>query len=352
MLKYPHNPIITPGMITPSAAGLEVKGALNPGVTIFENEIVLLLRVAEAGICDSGAVRVPRYAFNDNNTKGTLDVLSFNRNDAALTLKDNRAVIYKGKEYVSTLSHLRLARSTDGIHFNIDTHPFRVPGHPSEEYGVEDARITKIDNEYYINYTAVSKDSYGTALIKTTDFQTVRYLGMPFCVPNKDVCIFPERINGKYYALHRPYNHDFGKSSIWIASSYDLIHWGDHQCLIRPGANEWEEEKIGGGAPPIKTSKGWLEIYHGKSIKNGADYYSLLMLLLDLDDPRRVVYRGEVPVLHPSEPYETHGFVPNVVFLNGMVLRNASELLLYYSACDETTCLATCALDELLRLAP
>lgn len=350
MIKHEENPIITPRMIVPSADGLEVKGALNPGAAIVNDEIVLLLRIAESGISDPNTVRVPTYSFD--NGDGMLEVLSFDKTDPDLKLKDTRAVLYKGTEYVSTLSHLRLARSADGVHFTIDEEPFWVPQHPSEEYGVEDARITPIGDAYYINYTAVSRDSYGTALMRTKDFVSSEYLGMPFCVPNKDVCIFPERINGRYYALHRPFNHDFGKSAIWIASSPDLLHWGNHQCLIRPRDNEWEEMKIGGGAPPIKTGKGWLEIYHGKNLKDGADRYSLMMLLLDLEDPTKVIYRGDAPILHPSEPYETAGFVPNVVFLNGMVVRGNSELLLYYSACDETTCLATCAIDELLSQMP
>jgi beta-1,2-mannobiose phosphorylase / 1,2-beta-oligomannan phosphorylase len=349
MKKHAKNPIITPEMICPSAEGLEVKGALNPGAVVNGEEIILLLRIAESGVADAKTVSVPCYTFDDSENNGKLEVLSFDRNDPDLKLKDTRAVIYKGKEYVSTLSHLRLARSRDGVRFEIDEKPFWVPQHPSEEYGVEDARITPIGGDFYINYTAVSQDSYGTALMKTKDFSSAEYLGMPFCVPNKDVCILPERIGGKYYALHRPFNHDFGKSAIWIASSPDLIHWGNHQCLVRPGENEWEEEKVGGGAPPIRTDKGWLEIYHGKRLKNGADHYSLLMMLLDLEDPTKVVYKGVAPVLRPTEPYETDGFVPNVVFLNGMVLRDNRELLLYYSACDETTCLATCDIDDLLN---
>ncbi len=170
---------------------------------------------------------------------------------------------------------------------------------------------------------------------------------MIFNAPNKDVCIFPEKINGKYFALNRPFNHDFGKSSIWIAESPDLIHWGKHKCLMRPGDNNWENEKIGGGAPPIKTKYGWLEIYHGKTLKDGKDFYSLMVLLLDLNDPSKIIYRGEEPIIIPEQPYETDGFVPNVVFLNGMTM-SGDNINLYYSACDDVTCLATCKLNELI----
>ncbi|MBW1810372.1 MAG: glycoside hydrolase family 130 protein [Deltaproteobacteria bacterium] len=346
MIKNSKNPLITKAMIVPSNDNLIVKGSLNPGATEFEGDIILLLRIAEGCKAVDGKISVPVYRFENN--RGNLEVLHFDESDPDIALKDNRAVIHKGKEYVSTLSHLRLARSKDGVNFTVDEKPFLVPQNESEEFGVEDARIVKIDDCYYINYTAVSKDSYGTSLIRTNDFVDKHYMGMIFCAPNKDVCIFPEKINGRYFALHRPYNHDFGKSSIWLAESPDLVHWGNHRCLIRPRANKWEDEKIGAGAPPIKTDAGWLEIYHGKTLRNGKDFYSLMVLLLDLNDPTKVIYRGDHPILMPEESYETNGFVPNVVFLNGMVIRNKEDLLLYYSACDDVTCLAECKLNELI----
>jgi len=345
MIKLPHNPLITPKMIVPSNRGLVVKGALNPGATLFNNEILLLLRIAEGCEEVAGKISVPIYRFH--NGRGELDILRLDGDDPDMCLKDTRAIVYRGAEYVSTISHLRLARSRDGVNFEVDKDPFLTPQYESEAFGIEDARMVRIDDTYYINYTAVSKDSYGTSLVRTKNFIHKEYLGMIFCPPNKDVCIFPEKINGSYWALHRPYNHSYGKSSIWIAESPDLIHWGHHRCLIRPADNGWESEKIGGGAPPIKTDRGWLEIYHGKTLKDGKDFYSLMVLLLDLNDPTKVLYRGEKPILMPEEPYETEGFVPNVVFLNGMV-QQGDELLLYYAACDETTCLARCKISELL----
>ncbi len=335
-------------MIAPSHQDLVVKGSLNPGAIQFNNEILLLLRVAEGCPETKDEIAVPVYHFEHG--KGALTVLHLKKDDPELCRKDTRAVIHQGQEYVSTISHLRLARSTDGVHFSVDEKPFLTPQNSSEEFGVEDARIVQIDDCYYINYTAVSRDSYGTSLLKTKNFVDLEYLGMIFSAPNKDVCIFPEKINGKYFALHRPYNHDFGKSSIWIAESPDLIHWGKHRCLIRPAHNQWESEKIGGGAPPIKTAHGWLEVYHGKTLIDGKDFYSLMVLLLDLDDPSKVIYRGEKPILVPEKDYETNGFVPNVVFLNGMVLRNEEDLYLYYSACDETSCLAECKLEDLIPI--
>ena len=227
MHKYHGNPIITPDMIPPSDTRLTVKGALNPGAVHMGDETLLLLRIAEGCIQSPGKVSIPTYDFS--SSQPALRIIELDSDDSQLHLKDNRAVVVGEKEYVSTISHLRLARSANGIDFKIDDKPFWTPYNASEEFGVEDARITRIDGTYFINYTAVSKDSYGTSLLRTRDFVDVEYLGMIFAAPNKDVCIFPEKINGSYVALHRPYNHGFGKSSIWLATSPDLIHWGHHR---------------------------------------------------------------------------------------------------------------------------
>ena len=220
---------------------------------------------------------------------------------------------------------------------------FLYPTDPSEEYGVEDARVTFVEGRYYINYTAVSRDSWATGLAVTDDFRRVERLGLIFHPENKDVAIFPERIRGKYVALHRPNNSGFGRASIWIAESPDLVHWGNHRCIVRPRDNPWESVKIGGGAPPIKTDEGWLIIYHGK----GESGYSLFGLLLDLERPWEVVRRGTTPLLTPQEPYEREGFFGNVVFSNGVVEKDG-RLYIYYGASDETTCLAVADLEEIL----
>jgi predicted GH43/DUF377 family glycosyl hydrolase len=244
------------------------------------------------------------------------------------------------------MSHIRLARSRNGVNFTVDENPFLFPCNESEAFGVEDARVTKIDDTYYINYTVVSGDGYATALAATKDFINIERKGIIFPPQNKDVSIFPEKVNGKYCALHRPDNKGFGLPSIWYSDSPDLIHWGNHQCLARPRDIIWEEMKIGGGAAPLKTPAGWLEIYHGK----GRDeIYSLFLLLLDLNDPSKVLKRGTEPILFPQETYETDGFFSKVVFSNGIITRDDGQVLIYYGACDETVCLAETTLDELLN---
>jgi predicted GH43/DUF377 family glycosyl hydrolase len=342
--KHEANPLIEPESIKPSREGYRVKGAFNAGAAEYDDEIILLLRVAEDCISGEGFIAVPCYRFDAEG--GHPEILKVKADDPRVQLKDTRGVVYKGKDYLSTLSHIRIARSKDGINFTIDDKPFIYPCSSSESFGTEDARISRIDDIYYITYTAVSGDGWATALATTRDFKTIERKGIIFPPPNKDVSIFPEKINRKYLALHRPHNGGFGKPSIWYSESPDLLHWGGHKCLIRPRNTRWEEQKIGGGAAPIKTDKGWLEIYHGK----GEEQYSLCLLLLDLNDPSRVLKRGNEPILFPEEPYETKGFFPNVVFSNGVITGADGSVRIYYGACDETVCLAETSIDELLGM--
>jgi predicted GH43/DUF377 family glycosyl hydrolase len=320
----------------------EVLGAFNPGATIYGDEVLLLLRVAERVQQVEGRVRTPIYRFEGGQARP--DVMEFDPEDPEVVLRDTRGVSYRGREYLSTISHIRLARSQDGVHFSVEEDPFIYPEDPLEQYGVEDARVTFIHGAYYINYTAVSRGSWATALAKTTDFETIDRLGLIFHPENKDVAIFPEKVGDNFVALHRPNNSGFGKPTIWYAESPDLLHWGNHQLLIHPRDSTWESMKIGGGAPPIKTPEGWLVIYHGKG---DGSRYSLLSLLLDLEDPTKVIHRAEDPLLYPTEEYEVSGFFGNVVFSNGLVERDG-ELFIYYGAADESSCLAVANVDALL----
>jgi predicted GH43/DUF377 family glycosyl hydrolase len=341
--KYGDNPIVTPANVKPSLEGYKVLGSFNPGAVNFGDEILLFLRVSEGCEPREGYIRVPTYRFEGGQSYP--DIMEFESTDPEVSLKDTRGVVYKGQNYLSTMSHIRLARSKDGINFTVEEKPFIYPTDESEEYGVEDARVTFIDGRYYISYTAVSRGSWATALAVTDDFESIERKGLIFHPENKDVAIFPEKVKGKYIALHRPNNSGFGRPSIWYSESPDLLHWGNHKCIVRPRDNKWESQKIGGGAPPIKTSEGWLVVYHGKGDDS---VYSLFCLLLDLEEPDKVIKRASTPLLTPTEPYETGGFFPNVVFSNGIAEKD-SEIFVYYGASDETVCLAITDMDSLLR---
>ncbi len=339
----PHqaNPLISPSDVPPSREGYRVLGSFNPAAVSRGGETLLLLRVAEGCEPKTGTIRVPYYCIDGENSRP--EILEVAANDPEVELKDTRGVVYQGTDYLSTMSHIRLARSEDGVHFTVDPEPFIRPTLPSESFGVEDARVSRIGDEFYINYTGVSPDGYCTLLARTRDFRRVEKRGIILPPLNKDVAVFEEKIGGFYYCLHRPHNEGFGRPSIWLARSRNLLEWGDHVCLLRPADNRYESMKIGGGAPPIKTDAGWLTIYHGKGENQR---YSLNTLLLDLHDPSKIIGQGETPCLEPTLPYETDGFFGNVVFTNGVVVHEGTARV-YYGASDETACMATASVDEL-----
>ena len=210
--KYENNPVIKPSDVNPSLEGYKVVGAFNPGAITYGDEIILLLRVAEKCESKPGFVSTPVYEFESGRSYPA--IMEFKEDDPDVQLKDTRGVIYKGKDYLSTMSHIRLARSKDGINFTVEDKPFIYPVDESEKYGCEDARVTFIDGKYYINFTVVSEDSWSTALMVTENFITIERKGIIFHPENKDVAIFPEKVNGKYIALHRLNNSGLGKASV------------------------------------------------------------------------------------------------------------------------------------------
>ena len=131
---------------------------------------------------------------------------------------------------------------------------------------------------------------------------------------------------------------------IWLASSSDLEQWGDHQCVAKTRPGMWDSQRIGAGAAPIKTDKGWLEIYHGA---NEDSRYCLGALLLDLNDPSKVIARSEQPIMEPLKDYEQQGFFGNVVFTNGHTV-NGDELTVYYGASDTVICGAQFSICQVL----
>jgi predicted GH43/DUF377 family glycosyl hydrolase len=343
MFEKQKNPVIKPSDVKPSREGYKVLGAFNPGATLFGDEVLLLLRVSESCEEKEGSVCTPVYTFKGDASYP--DIMEFNKDDPEVILKDTRGVVYRGKQYLTTISHIRIARSNDGINFSVEENPFIYPVDESEKYGCEDARVVLIDGRYYINFTVISEDSWATALGVTEDFKSILRKGIIFHPENKDVAIFPEKINGKYRALHRPNNSGFGKASIWYSESPDLLHWGNHKCIARPREMKWESMKVGGGAPPLKTPEGWLVIYHGKGDNS---VYSLFCLLLDLHEPYRIIRRAVNPLITPTEKFETDGFFGNVVFSNGIVELNG-KIYIYYGAADESVGVLTTTIDYLLN---
>jgi predicted GH43/DUF377 family glycosyl hydrolase len=346
MLKRsPANPVITPEMVKPSRPDFKADGTFNAGVAQFGDEVVLLVRVAESAVSDNdGQVRVPTL---EQGADGWHLVLkAFDRSDPEYDFSDPREIKLirdRRQTFLTSMSHLRLARSANGTDFTVDDHPFIAPANRYERFGCEDARITLIEGRYYINYTSVSDLGIATSLAVTDDFVTVQRSGVIFAPDNRDVCLFPRKIGGLYWALHRPAPLHFGSPVIWSATSPDLIHWGDHRIVAERGATGWESHKIGGGAQMLETDHGWLQIYHGV---DEDQRYCLGALLLDIDDPTFVKRRLKTPLAEPTEPYEVHGFFGNVVFACGALIVG-QELHVYYGAADQVMALGTIALADL-----
>jgi predicted GH43/DUF377 family glycosyl hydrolase len=266
-----------------------------------------------------------------------------------LDISDPRLVIVGGRTWLTSISHLRVARSTDGMHFDVDPNSALSAATAFEAYGVEDPRITMIDGAYWINYTAVSRHGVATALATTKDFTTFERHGIIFPPNNRDVAIFPEKIGGRYVALHRPMPAGIGQPAIWLASSSDLVSWGNHQIVAEARDGLWDDEKIGGGAVPFRVNANgrdaWLAVYHG--VTSSPFAYSLGALLLDARDPSRVIGRSREPILSPEAPYEREGFLGGVVFTCGLVA-DGDLVRIYYGAADGVTCVADLSLEQIL----
>lgn len=340
------NPILTPTMVAPSRPDYQVVGVFNPGVVRVGDETVLLLRVAEApcGIPES-EVAAPMY----DDSLRRLVIRTWKKSTPGIGLSDSRVVTLGGDTFLTSISHLRLARSNDGIAFRVDPEPILAAAHPLEAFGVEDARITAIGGTYWVNYTAVSPAGIATALASSIDFIHFERRGIIFAPPNRDVAIFPEKIGGRYVALHRPMPEGIGRPAIWHASSPDLLSWGDHRLVASARPGMWDDLKIGGGAVPFRVSAGghdaWLAVYHG--VTASPLTYSLGALLLDAGDPSRVLGRSREPILAPQAPYEREGFFANVVFTCGL-LAEGDLVRIYYGASDGVTCVADLSLATIL----
>lgn len=343
-VRHSLNPLITPAHVRPQRSDYEVIGAFNAGATVVDGETILLVRVAERPrAVDADTIDCPYV-----DARGELKQLRISRSDPDYDTGDPRFVrhIPSGAVYLTSISHIRRARSSDGVHFTIDEIPWLSPETVFESFGVEDARITPVNGSFYINYSAVSKHGIATGLAETADFETLTRRGIIFPPSNRDVVIFPQAIRGKYWCYHRPMPGDFGSYSVWLASSPDLLSWGDHQLVLSGSDTGWDSGRVGGGAPPLWTEQGWLSVYHAADRDNR---YCLGAFLAAHDDPGRVIARTREPIFMPEVPYETDGFFPNVVFTCGVTLVGGI-LRLYYGASDETIALAEAPLARLMDL--
>lgn len=374
--RVSENPLLTPANVAPSDSRFEVVSVLNAGVARLRDETILLLRVAQRARTDTAIPtdaltfdlqrQIPKLKrmnrqYDPGDTIGSgfydpqyspprLTPVFIPKDLPGLDLSDPRVVRQQatlggfnppGDEFVDLLtqvSHLRLARSRDGVHFSVAAEPVLPPFDELESYGCEDPRITEIDGTWYITYVGVSALGIATMLATTTDFVTFQRHGVLFLPDHKDVALFPVKIEGQYVALTRPMPQSFSRvNAIWIAYSDDLRCFGKHRVLALPREGMWDEVRVGASAPPVATDAGWLEIYHGVD-RNSR--YCLGALLLDRKDPAQVLARSPRPIFVPEAEYEKKGLFGNTVFTCGLTQDpdNPDRLRIYYGAAD--TCLA------------
>lgn len=346
--------ILRPSDLQPSRPDFKICGTFNPGVARFGNEIILLIRVAEAPLSEQpGKLASPRAVWDDGGLNFVTD--TFDQSD--IDASDPRILQFpNGRVRLRYISHLRLGRfDMEGMRFTqIESLPDLMPSEPWEEFGLEDARITRIGATYYITYVAISRQmGVATALMTTTDFQNFERHGIIFPTENKDVVFLPEKWHGSYVAYHRPVsNYWVDTPSVQTSLSPDGNHWGQHRFLFGPREGAWDSARVGAGPPPIRLPQGWLLIYHGASPvtpESPVGRYCAGAVLLDAENPIRLLARSEDPVICPDRPYEREGFAPNVIFPTGALLdEKESRLLLFSGGADEVISLSVLSIDDLL----
>lgn len=254
----------------------------------------------------------------------------------------------------SGLSKLMVVVSDDGVtNWQVDPERGLFPDIDSfeERWGVEDPRITQIDDMYYITYTGFSEAGPLICLATTRDFVDFERHGMLLPPEDKNSALFPVQFGGRWALIHRPsaYGPAAG-AHIWLSYSPDLKHWGDGRVIIpaREGG-WWDANKVGIGPPPLLTRQGWLVCYHGVRQTAAGHRYRLGLALLSARDPGVVLARSNEWVFAALEPYEQTGDVPGVVFPCGWLLSEDGEQVnMYYGAADTSLCLATAEVQRLL----
>ncbi len=296
---------------------------------------------------------VSRYAKNPVLTKNDVPFkVNSIFNPGAVKLNGEYLLLCR-VEMPSGRSSFVAARSRDGYNFKVDDKPCLTPADHHDyleyvEWGIEDPRIIKIEDRFLITYTGYSKLLPLVMLAETKDFKTFNIIG-PISEPsNKDCAIFPEKINGLYWKMDRPSIEDI--NYIWLNKSPDLVHWGGYKFLAEPAKGTWEADKIGGSTPPIKTKDGWLLLYHGVRGFGISSIYKIGVMLLDLNEPWKIIGKSKEPVLQPEFDYERVGDVGNVVFSNGWIVEDNGDIKIYYSGADTNICVAETNVDSLLVL--
>lgn len=273
-------------------------------------------------------------------------------NSAIVPFKGAFAGVFRGDQKNGRAT-LFSGFSKDGVNIDLNPNPIQwvdEQGNPAPTSYAYDPRVLEIDGTFYVTWCDDMKGP-SIGLGKTTDFVTFTRLPNPLMPYNRNGVLFPRKINGKYYLLSRP--SDTGHTpfgNIFISESPDMVHWGNHSFLMGNGGQGWwEGTKIGAGPVPIETTEGWLLFYHGVSGTCNGYVYSIGAVILDKDNPKKVLYRLKNYLLTPEKQYETVGFVPNVAFPCANLFDAATgRIAIYYGAADTYTAIAFCQVDEVI----
>lgn len=249
-----------------------------------------------------------------------------------------------------------LALSDDGYNFTVNPEPILQPGE-GDNGRLNDPRVTKIGDTYYICYCSDPESGIVIGLMSTKDFKTFKRHG--YSLPdNRNAVMFPEKINGLYARLDRPFSRQYYLDKgydIWISYSPDLEFWGRHKRVLSYQDVAWANNKIGPGPQPIKTDKGWLVIYHGAELtdenaEGWSKIYRAGVMLLDLEDPSKIIANAKAPLFEPETDYEKDTFYrPNIVFPSGVIVEDDNSVKIYYGASDNCVALAETTVDELVE---
>ena len=197
------------------------------------------------------------------------------------------------------------------------------------------------------------KKGVSTSLAVSKNLEKWERKGIIFREQNKDVVLFNEKIKGKYVAFHRPEGFfEFSRPSIWISYSPDLVYWGREKSILQPRRDSWDSDRVGAGAPPIKTKKGWLLIYHGVRRKDDTTFYSAGAVLFDLKNPEKILARSPAkkPLIEPMKNYEKTGFMNNVIFPTGAIIDlKGKDLLIYCGGADSIVSVKKIRIDDILK---
>ena len=259
-----------------------------------------------------------------------------------------------------------IAFSDDGIHWDVQDKPFITAEdmHDPEITRIYDPRLTVIEDRCYMCFAADTKHGIRGGIGVSEDFKTLEIISLT--VPdNRNMVLFPEKIDGKYVRLERPFpvysRGGKDRFDIWMSKSPDLKYWGESELVLGVEDVPFANDKIGPGAPPIRTEAGWLTLFHTVDIdrtrgRNGWEEkwqkrYCAGVMLLDLKDPSKVTGMYREPLIAPETEYETEGgFRTNVIFPGAAILEDDGNVKIYYGASDTVECLATADMKDLIAL--